>query len=304
MPIDRQTLLRGPGYITVGAAAIHSTDNIVATLVTEWSDKLVSGYGRIGRSLVDRRLEITATPAMWNDLSVLFPYAAAQVEDTLFGAVDVPLTIIPRNGKDLVVANAAITTLANLAFAAEAAVFSSPITWTGLVANNTDAGEIANYYTRGTTRANHALPGFDASKVKRGRYTATRDEVTLKSETGFAAQFALSTTPDKPNGEPTVNYRLASLEAAVRCRPVGMTEEDYDALINDVAGIGDDPTTHALVIAGAGSGKPTFTLNGTHVEASGFEWGGATRTGEVTFQSIRATSSNLLAALWSIGSTA
>jgi hypothetical protein len=304
MPIDRTTLLRGPGYISVGSAAIHSTDNIVATLVEEWSDKVTSGYGRTGRTLVDRRVEISATPAMWSDLATLFPYAAAQREDAIYGAVDVPLTIIPRNGRDLIIANAAITQLGNLRFTHNQDTFSSAVQWTGLVANNSSAGTLANYFARGTTRTNFALPGFDASRVKRARYTAARNAVTLRSESGFEVSFQLSLTLDKPEGEPTVGMRLDALEAAVSCRPVGLDEAAYDALLNEGVGIGDDPSLHDLVITGAGSGQPTFTLHRTMVEAAGFEWGGAARMGELTFQSVRGISSNLLTALWSVGTTA
>jgi hypothetical protein len=304
MPIDRTTLLRGPGYISVGSAVIHSTDNIVATLVEEWSDKVVSGFARTGRSLVDRRVQISATPAMWSDLATLFPYGAAQRLDSIYGATDVPLTITPRNGRDLVIANAAITQLANLRFVHNQDLFAGAVQWTGLVANNSSAGTLANFFAYGTTRTNFALPGFDPTKMPRGRYSAVRNAVTLRAETGFEVGFSLNLQPDKPDGEPTVNMRVDSLDATVRCRPVGLTEAQYLALLNDGVDIGDEPAVHNLVISGAGSGRPTFTLNRTMVEASGFEWGDAPRNGELTFASIRGLTSNLLSPLWSIGTTA
>jgi hypothetical protein len=241
---------------------------------------------------------------MWNDLATLFPYGSAQREDAIYGAVDVPLTISPRNGRDLIVANVAITQLPNLRFAHNQDLFAGAVQWTGLVANNTSAGSLANFFSRGTERTNYALPGFDPSKVKRARYTATRNAVTLRADTGFDVNFALSLQPEKPEGEPTVSMRLDALDASVQCRPVGLTEAAYDALLNEGVNIGDEPALHNLVISGAGSGMPTFTLNRTMVEAAGFEWGGAARMGQLTFQSVRGLTSNLLSSLWSIGSTA
>ncbi|MFA6289453.1 MAG: hypothetical protein WC661_22190, partial [Opitutaceae bacterium] len=59
-----------------------------------------------------------------------------------------------------------------------------------------------------------------------------------------------------------------------------------------------------LAIAGATSGDPKFTLANTHVEPGSFAYGAANRNGELTFQSVRKITANVLAPLWTIGNVA
>lgn len=300
--INRTTLLRGPGFITFAGASIHSETDIVATLVEEWSDKITSGFGRTGRALLNRYVTVTAQPSMWLNLDKLFPYAETQIEDGLFGAVDVPLVITPRNGRVLTVLNTAITALANLKLSAENSVFKSGITWTGLCANGTDPKTLANYYTQGgSVGAAVALTGFDKTKVFKGRYTGVRNAVTLRGDKGFDIDFAMNVEGYRNDGEPFSQFYLKSLEAAVKLVPVGIVEADYHALMNDGVDIGGEPPTHDIVISGPAAGFPEVTIKGTHVEPGSFVFGAAPRTGELTFQSIRDVAANELAALWEIG---
>ncbi|MFA6289942.1 MAG: hypothetical protein WC661_21370, partial [Opitutaceae bacterium] len=284
MSIERTTILKGPGYISVSGASIHSTDDIVATRVEEWSDKITSGFARTGRSLLNRYVEVVATPAMWANLATLFPLASAQPWDTLYGDTDVPLIITPRNGRTLTVVNSAITQLANLKLATKSPLFKSAIKWTGLVANNSSAGSLANFYVQGlTVGSNVVLPGFDPTKMQQRRYSALRNAIAIRGDDGFDIDFAMSLEPDKPDGEPIVNYRLKSIDATVKTRPVGMTEADYATLMGDGVDIGDEPPVYDLAIAGATSGDPKFTLANTHVEPGSFAYGAANRNGELTF---------------------
>jgi hypothetical protein len=300
--INRTTLVRGPGSITFDGASIHSETNIVATLVEEYSDSVSSGFGRTGRKLLNRYVEVTAQPSMWLNLDKLFPYAATQIEDAIFGATDKPLVITPRNGRTLTVLNASITTLANLKCSAAAALFKSPITWTGLCANNTSPATLANYFVQGgTVGAGVLLTGFDKTKMFRGRYTGVRNGVTLQSDGGFDIDFALNLEAYRPDGEPTVQFYLKSLEAAVKCRPAGLTEAAYLALLNDGVDIGAEAPLHDIVVAGPSTGSPSITLAKTMVEPGSFVYGGELRTGELTFQSVREPATNVLPALWTIG---
>jgi hypothetical protein len=299
--INRTLLLSGPGFIGYAGASIHSEANITATLIEEWSDSVSSGFGRTGRKLLDRRVEVTAQPTMWSNLAVLFPYAALQIGDALFGAVDVPLVITPRNGRPLTVLNTAITTLPNLKASAADSLFKSPITWTGLCANNTDPGLLSNYFTQGAVASNVALTGFDRTKVFKGRYNALRNEVTLKSDAGFDIDFAMQADAYRPSGEPTAQYYLRSLEAMVQCHPVALAESDYLALLNDNVDIGGEPACHDIVVAGPAVGWPSITIANTHVEPGSYVYGAGQRNGPLTFQSIRLPEENMLGDLWSIG---
>lgn len=301
MAINRTTLLSGPGFIAFAGASIHSEADITATLIEEWSDSVSSGFGRTGRKLIDRRVEVTAQPTMWSNLGVLFPYAGLQIGDSLFGAEDVPLVITPRNGRPLTVRNTAITTLANLKASAVDSLFKSAITWTGLCANEADPGKLASYFTQGAAATGVKLTGFDRTKVFKGRYTAVRDAVTLRSDAGFDIDFAMQADPYRPSGEPTAQYYLRSLEAMVQCQPVALAESDYLALLNDDIDIGGEPPCHDITVAGPAAGWPSITIKNTHVEPGSYVYGAGQRNGPLTFQSIRLPAEDVLSELWAVG---
>lgn len=300
MAIDRTLLRKGPGFITYAGASIHSDTDITVVLVEEFTDAVTSGFARTGRKLKNRYVEVTATPSMWMNLDKLFPHASLQIGDVLIGATDTPLVVTPRNGRPITVLNACITQFANLKLSAESPAFKSAIKWTGLVANNSAAGVLANYFTQGAIGTAVALTGFDGTKRLRGRYTGTRNAVALRSDKGFDIDFALQLEPDQPDGEPIVNYRLKSLEASVKCVPVALLEADYLALLNDGVDIGGEPSAYDIVVAGPGVGFPTVTIANTYVEPGGFTYGEAYRNGELAFQSIRKITTNLLTPLFTI----
>ncbi len=96
--------------------------------------------------------------------------------------------------------------------------------------------------------------------------------------------------------------RMTELEAAVKFRPIGLTEAAYATLLGwDGIQPGDDPLTANLVISGDKAGKPTVTLAKMQVQQGGVNYGRGTRTGEVTFASVRQVTTGALAALWAFG---
>lgn len=299
--INRTLLLQGPGFIGYATASIHSEANITATLIEEWSDSVSSGFGRTGRKLLDRRVEVVAVPTMWHNLAVLFPYASYQIGDPLFGAVDVPLVITPRNGRPLTVLNTAITTLANLKCSSADSLFKSGITWTGLCANNTSPGDLANFFTQGAVGTNVLLTGFDKTKVFKSRYTGVRNAITLRSDKGFDLDFAMQAQAYRPDGETTAQYYLTALEASAKCVPVALAESDYLALLNDGVDVGGEAPLHDLVVASEVVGHPTITLAKTMVEPGGFAYGTDPRNAQLTFQTVREPATNVLPALWTMG---
>ncbi len=304
--MDRTLIIKGPAFITYAAASLHSDQDIVVKLREEWSDAVTAGFGRVGRRLKNRWIEVEITPSMWLNFSTLFPYATAQPGDAVFGASDVPLVITPRNGRPLTIVNAAITGLASLKLSADQPVFRSAIKFTGLVANSSDPSLLASYMTQASVGSAVALTGFDATKILRGRYIGTRNSVALRADKGFDIDFNLDLEPEQPDGEPVINYRHKQLEASCKVVPTGILEIDYLGMLNGGVDIGGTPTLYDLVVASLVSGQPSVTLVNTIVEeGGGYSYGpGMNRTGELVFTTVRKTASNILAALWTIGTVA
>jgi hypothetical protein len=302
MPIERTGLIRGPGFISYAAQSIFAAGDIVANLVEEWSDAVTAGYGRIGRRLKNRMVEVTAQPLLFASLTTLYPYAAFEPGDPLFGMASGPLVIAPRNGRPLTLVNAAVTKLAPLKLTARPPLIAGPTVWTGLVAAAADPGQLASYFTQGSVGSNATLTGFVAANAIGRRFSAVRDGVALLADdAGFAIDFPMSLEPDQPDGMPVIGMRLKALDATVKFTPVGMLESAYLALMNNSVGIGDSPTAYDLAISGAFSGDPTVTIANTRLQPGGWAYGGQLRNARLTFESIRAVASNALTALWTFG---
>lgn len=301
MPIDRTTLIYGPGAVTYASQQIHAVGNIEATMVEETSDAVTAGYGRIGRHLKDRHVEVKLQPSMYASLAQLFPYGTMEPGDAIFGASDVPLVITPRNGRPLTVLNTAITKLAPLKLSAKPPLLGEMM-WTGLVANNTSAGTIANFYTQGAVGVAALLTGFSAANAIGRRFAAVRNSITLQADDGgYAVDWQFAYDKDQPDGEPTVGMRFKALDATVKFAPVGLLESAYLALMNDTIDIGDAMPAFDIVISGAITGDPKVTIANTVLQPGGWTYGDKPRNAPLTFESIRTIASSVLTALHTFG---
>jgi hypothetical protein len=304
MSLDRTLILKSPGSLTHNGANIHSEADITAVLITEYFDVPTSGFGVVDRRILDRRVEVSLTPKMWNDLTKLFPWATKSIGDTLFGGADLPLVITPRNGAPLTIANVVVTQMPSLMLSGGKPILGA-MKFTGLCANAANPALASSYYSFGTVASGVALPNFDLTKVPNARYTATYGATAIRHQDGVSVDFAMGLDPDKADGEPTLNYRLTSLDASAKLTPVGMTEAAYATLIGFAGDIGTSPNKAALVIAGRHYCRPRVTLANCFVRDTGSANYGATtnRTGQLEFATIRTLTAGALNALWTFDTT-
>lgn len=300
----RASILKGPAFIGYDSASIHAEGDITVDLVTEYFDVTSSAHGNVGRRPMDRRVEVNFAPRMWKDLAKLFPYATKQIGDRLFPAADKALVITPRNGAPLTILNAAITQLPNINLGAQASALGG-MRFTGLVIDGGDPADLDDLFTLGTVATGATMTGFDLTAVPNSKYTLTRNSVDMLSEAGFAIAFDLGIEPVKGDGETTIDYIVTNLGATLSFSPWGMNEAAFRSLL-DATGMGEEPTGHNAVIAGAATGKPSVTLANTYPAESGQLGYGATlnRTGQVTLRAVRKVTSDALSALWTIGTVA
>ncbi len=298
--IDRVLILKSPGFITWNSATLLSQGDITVELITEYFEVGSSTFGTVSRRVRDRRVEISLTPLMWNDLAKLFPYATKAIGDTIYGATDVPLVITPRNGAPLTVANVAITQMPSIKLSATQSIMGA-MKFTGLCANAADPATVASFYSFGTVGTNVAQTGLDLTKIPNALYSLALNAVNYRSADGFAVEFDLGLDADKPDGDPTINMRLTQLDARLRFTPVGLTEAQYASLLalGMAFGIGAAPTGYAAAVTSGGG--PAVTLGNTIVTTGRVGYGPTTdRTGEIVLQSVRTVTAGALVALWTI----
>ncbi|MBI5770835.1 MAG: hypothetical protein HZA93_23865 [Verrucomicrobia bacterium] len=304
--VDRANLLKGPAYLTHDSAVIKFGADFSVDLVTEYFEVKSISHGRLGRRIKDRKVEIKGVPLEWTDLTKLFPYATHQPGDAVFGATDKAAVITPRTGAPLTVANVMVTKLPGLSLHPSKAMLRD-MEFTGLCANASDPATAASFFSFGVAAAGVAQTAATLANIKNAFYSATFNSVTYKPEDGFEVDFNLPLVPDMQDGL-TVGMRISpeeSVEAAVKFKPLGLTEAQYATLMGwDTFGPGDDPFAGNLVISGHATGKPTVTLSKMQVMQGGVRYGRDSRAGEVTLASVRQISTNALTALWTFDTVA
>jgi hypothetical protein len=299
--MDRTTINIGPGIITWDSATIHVEDDIQLTLSPSLFEVITAGHGIVDRRREDLQIEVTGTPTMWNDIAKLLPYASLEVGASLYGATDKPLVITPRTGNGWTLTNAAITGLPTLSLTANRTPLGQ-ITWTGLLANDGDPADIADYIA---TSTNGALTGFDLTKVPSGLYTAAWGSVltSFHSEDGFEISFDLQTEDVTIPGLGTIDKRLTSLTASCRVVPVGPDQQDILDVHGLTTPIGGASPKNDLVITGGRTGMPIVTLDNCIAQSSQGRTGRtAKRIGEMEFVSVRNATTGVIDPLWVISS--
>lgn len=305
MSIDRTLILKGPCKLGYNSVSIFSEADVQVDFITDYFDVGVSAFGRIGRRVQARRIEVSLIPKMWSDLTVLYPYATSAIGAAIFGATDLPLVITPGNGAPLTLANAAITQLPGLLMSHGKPLLRA-MKFTALCANSGDPATAANWFSFGTPATGVALTGFDATKVYNTRYSLSWNSVTYRSEEGFNIDFNLGLAPDVVDGEGIVNYRITELEAVLKFTPTAKTEAQYATLLGwGTIAPGMSPTLAAATISGEASGSPIVALANCGVLQGGAMYGpDKNRTGEVELASVRSISSGALTALWTFTAAA
>jgi hypothetical protein len=304
MSIDRTLILKGPCKLTHNSASIFSEGDVVVSFITDYFDVNVSAFGRIGRRVQSRRIEVSLTPKMWSDLTVLFPYATSLHGSAIFGGSDLPLVITPSAGAPLTLANAAVTQMPSLVLS-HGKPLLGPMRFTALCANSGDPATAANWFSFGTPATGVALTGFDGTKVYNTRYSLSWNSVTYRSEEGFAVDFSLGLAPDVVDGEGIVNYRITELDASLKFVPSAKTEAAYATLLGWSKAPGEQPTLSNAVISGEASGSPIVTLVNAQVMQGGAMYGAdKNRLGQVELATSRTITSGALNALWTFAATA
>ena len=299
--MDRSTLFKGPGHIIFDGTAILAADDIQVKIADVLEDVNSNGYGVIDRRRKNRRIEITCTPLEWNNLALLFPYAALQIGESIYGDTDKTLEIVPRNGalSGLTFGNAAVTKMPTARFSATKGPLGS-MTFTAIIANNADPALDASYFS---VSGVGTLPEPDLSKIRNGIYTAhwgagAGSLLNLGSADGIELDTDLGLEWTDIDGYGSVDANLSGLVASVKLTPVNLS---LAALMGAMGGaIGASLAKKDLVIKNGAT--TVITVPGCQLITSEANYGNQQRRiGAIEFRSVRSAAvGGDLAPLWTI----
>lgn len=303
MALQRSQLTRGPAIVTYNGVTLYTVSDILSRFGPVWNPVPTSMYGQIDKTIGDRvyKLPLRLWGA-WENLAILFPsYALAPVAGaSIFGNVDTPLTILARNGDQIIYANAQITRMANLYLGTDENLFAADVEFTAIIKNNTLPETASAYYAPSTGQA-YADNAFSKANYKRVRFTgawgALAGFTSIIPQKGFQIAWELDAKALKVDGYGTVDFTIGEnvLQGSCKVTPIGNTIAQLEAqasaqgvaLGSLLSGLSAD-----LVLTGA-PGSPVVTLKSAGITEHGYAFGiEPLRQGEVTFMTTRGFTAN------------
>lgn len=302
--ISRTSIISGPALIQFDTQKFWSKGNVEIKIINDRFNVDTAHFGKVDERYQDRRIEVTFEPsgAITAALATrLWPYGSSIVGASAFTAADRALEIFGRDGRKITVHAAAVTKMPPLRLGANTTLIG-PVTFTGLVKNNTDPTAATAYYTEAAV----AYPndtGFAVSDIKTAAasavWGASAPWSSFVSESGFEVDFNLNLAPQKVDGIGTVDMTFQSLDVMLKAVPVGPAATDILAKISPVTGLGAS-------IAGADNmtitaGTVACLLSKPAITDSGLVFGSAAkRVASTTWTATRTVTTGVADALFTV----
>jgi hypothetical protein len=315
MGIARSQLGRGPAVVTWNGITMWTRDDIIPRHGPVWNPVPTSLYGQIDKTRKDLVIKVPLRLwGAWESLSTLFPSAIMNPTPgtALFGASDLPLVILGRNGDQVTYTNAALTKLADLYLGVDEDLFVADVEFTALLANSANPEDDYAFY-RVQTGISYADGSFAKTNFKKVRFSgawgAKTGFTTIVGQKGWRVAWSLDAQPDPVDGLGTVSMFIGpnGLIGNVKCVPIGPTlaQIETQAKLGGVTGVGQ---AHGALLGAnaadltlAGSGISIVAKNAAIVE-HGYAFGtNPLRVGEMAWETTRAFSAGVPAAVATVG---
>lgn len=270
--ISRSSIISGPALIKFATYSFWSKGNVELKVINDRFNVDTAHFGKVDERFQDRRIEVTFEPAgaISSALAaVLWPYGSSTVGTSVFQAADRALEIFGRDGRKITVHAAGITKMPSIRLGV-ANTMIGPVTFGGVVKNNTDPTNATAYYTEAAV-AYPGDTGFAVSDIKTAPASAAWGAAapwsSFVSENGFEIDFNLSLAPQKVDGIGTVDMTFQALDVTLKAIPVGPAATDILAKLSPTSGLGasiagaDNLAVTAGTVAVAIS-KPAITDSG------------------------------------------
>lgn len=305
MAISRSSILRGPAVVTFGGATFYSKDDIQLEMSLGTFEVVTSLLGKVDERVNSRAMKVRFTPAgEWEALSVLWPYGASNIGDSVFTATDLPLLIQTRDGKRITLSAAAVTQMPSIDLSAGRTLIG-PVEFTAI---GTDATEWTAASSIIATASNAwSDVSFASSSIKTQPYTAawggSSPWSSFQSMDGFKVDFDLALTPIETDSDGLVDMTVANLGVRCRCTPMGITEAQLVTALRlqdtgNSRGRSLNANSNTLTVSGTGV---SVAIAGAQMKAGAMQFGTtAPRIGEVEFVATRTFSAGVAQALFTL----
>lgn len=287
MPINRNTILRGPGTVKFGGVTVFDANGITCEIESATQGLPSSISGEIGTIKTDQTGKISFTPCGQISaaiLAALYPYASAAIGSSACGAADTPCVVHGMSGTRVTLVNCCVRKMPE--------IYLSPV--------KTAFGSVELAAALGLAKG----PTDDAAlyTVEQAAYDAGAPDPTGITGVAYAGTFGALSIPDTADGwtitpevtlNPvstdtlgTIDWTIASVGCTAKCTPLGLTEEQILAALPATRARGSLIGGDDLVVTGAGGLK--VTLHGASLVTGPLQWGNTQlRAGEIGFTAHR-----------------
>lgn len=225
----------GAPLVTYNGATLWTRADVMIPLAQSLQAQISSMYGRVTHTRQGRKIEFELPLyGFWDNLAVIFPnyllnfiYGAR-----IYGTVDVPLTLLARNGDKIVINNVQLVGISNLKLAANQQIFSGNFKFVGLISNNAAPTSSTAYYTRSTGNSynDSGFPQADPMFLTwTGAWGALSGFTTIYTEAGWEVAWEIATKDDLVDGIGPIDMFTENCWLTASCIPVGPTRAQLDA---------------------------------------------------------------------------
>ena len=288
--IDRATLVRGAGTVTLNTTQLFSKGGINADVQTEWAETPVDGAGDIGKTKADEFVAVRWTPSgelTADILTALYPAAfrTPVIGTSVYGATDVAAHVHSKIGQKLTLHNARVTQMPNLKLGAKDTVFEECLV-TALIANNTARSAAAAVYTLAGASWTGTITRANFKKLS---YTGTWNSLTINAKEGWTVEFDTGLNPEQTDDLGTYDMTVGQIRVRARCRPTGQSEALLDQFRMQAlatAAIGSfGPQSQDLTITSDVAGGIQIVLKDAFPVSGKLTWGdNELRAGEIALE--------------------
>lgn len=312
MSLNRNQLGRGPAVVTYNSVKFFSRDDINVRHAQVWRPVLTSMYGEVDKTKHDLAIRFPMRLwGAWENLSTIFPSYAMNPNagTSVFGASDVTLTVLAKNGDQIVYANAQITKLSDLYLGVDSELFAADVEFTALLKNGANPEDSAAYYalTQGNSYTDSA---FAKTNFKKVRFSGTWGSVTgfgaVVGQKGWNVSWNLNLRPVVVDGLGTLDMTVVDMVATAKCIAIGPTALQLEAattaqLTAHGSLLSANPTNPAPDLTLAGSGV-SVVLKAASITEHGYAFGQEPlRIGETVWSTTRGFAAGVPAAVATVG---
>ncbi len=297
--MNSSNVLIGPGYATWNGGNFRFADGgIKARFIKNFREISAEEFGRFDSIETGRMIEVTGRLwSGWENLNLIIPAAATSptIGSKLFGTAPLALVINGQDGSRLTVVNAQITKMSNLQLSVSKELFSSDITFTGLILPGNAPATAGSYYTYAIGEA-YAAPAFAKANFAAPTIAATWAAVlpnagvslqnfNFKNGATVDWKWDLDYEPCTVDGYGALDAIVTGFEASCKGTPIGALEVDVASAMAPPQALGVLESTNGgnLVLT---FGAHSVTLYSAFLSANdGFAWSRKNnRIGDLTWR--------------------